>query len=29
MKGTREVADVVAFFERAQTAYVRVPAGGE
>jgi ATP-dependent DNA helicase DinG len=29
MKGTREVADVIAFCARAQTAYVRVPAGDE
>ena len=29
MKGTREVAAVIAFFERADTGYMRVPAGNE
>ena len=29
MKGTRDIAQVIAFFERAETAYTRVPAGNE
>ena len=29
MKGTRDSAEVSAFFERAETAYTRVPAGDE
>jgi ATP-dependent DNA helicase DinG len=29
MKGTRDIADVIAFFERTETTYMRVPAGNE
>jgi hypothetical protein len=29
MKGTREIADVVGFFERPASTYTRVPAGEE